>query len=118
MKNFYAVEYVNGRDTTTGEPNDKTRRMNIAIRAKVFDSHYDRNTWVLAGEYTSAMQGNCREEATLRQLRKLTRGLSVEQFSECVKHLHYIKHIKLRETKPCINTYPATPPNSPLSHAE
>lgn len=96
MKNFYAIEYVSGRDTTTGEPNDKTGRMNIAIRAKVFDSYYDRNSWVLAGEYTSAMRGNCREAATLRQLRKLTRGLSFEQFSESVKHLHYIKRVSAK----------------------
>ena len=136
MKTFYAIEYASGRDTTTGDPNPKTGCRNIAIRAKVFDSYYDRNSWVLAGAHTLAMQGNCREAATLMQLRRLTLGLSFEQFSECVKHLHYVKRVsvklkqrddqiqlqKLKKTKPAINTAitsdPSTPPNSPLSPGE
>lgn len=47
---FYAVEYTADPDTTTGEPNKRTSRMNIACKIAVFSSLTDRAEWVALGK--------------------------------------------------------------------
>ena len=89
MKNFYAVEYSSGCNTTTGEPNARTGRMSIAVSPVAFASKTERGAWVDSGNQTSSMRGNCREAVTLRQLRDLSLGLSVAEFAEHVQYLHY-----------------------------
>ena len=87
MKKFYAVEYKSGKNTTTGTPNARTGRMSIATHPVAFDSKTERDAWVDSGKNTSAMRGNCREAVSLRQLRSLCAGLSVEDFA---MHKQYV----------------------------
>ena len=42
-KFFYAVEYWDGKKTTTGEPNPRTWRMSIACDLYVFKSKNERD---------------------------------------------------------------------------
>lgn len=89
MKKFYAVEYLSGRNTTTGEPNARTRCMNIATDTVAFDSKSERISWVNDGKNTSAMRGNCRASVSLRQLRRLNLGLSLDEFNQRVEEIQY-----------------------------
>ena len=89
MGKFYAVEYESGRNTTTGQPNPKTRNYSIASGSCVFASKSERDAWVRDGDQTSAMRGNCREATTLKVLRKLCLGLSLESFRQRIEDMHY-----------------------------
>jgi len=79
-RNFYAVEYKSGRNTTTGQPNSLTGNYSIACNVRAFASKKERDNWVLEGASTSAMRGNCREEVTLKEARELYSGMNERQF--------------------------------------
>lgn len=89
MKKFYAVEYLSGRNTTTGQPNPKTGYMSIAIDSVAFTSKNERDAWVADGEHTSDMRGNCRAAVSLRQLRKLCLGMSIDEFDRLAEAIEY-----------------------------
>ena len=89
MSKFYAVEYKSGKNTTTGQPNQKTGYMSIATDSVAFTSKNDRDAWVADGEHTSDMRGNCRSAVTLRQLRNLCLGMSIDEFAEHIQYLPY-----------------------------
>ena len=89
MKYFYAVEYISGRGTTTGQPNQKTGYMSIATDSVAFASKKERDAWVADGEYTSDMRGNSRAAVSLRQLRNLCLGMSIDEFAEHIQYLPY-----------------------------
>ena len=89
MKKFYAVEYLSGRNTTTGQPNQKTGYLSIAVHPQSFSSKPERDAWVDDGEHTSDMRGNCRSAVTLRQLRGLHLGLSLDDFDRLVEAIQY-----------------------------
>ena len=78
----YAVEYMSGRNTTTGQPNKTTGYHNIACYIGVFSKKSDRDGWVEDGEITSDMQGNCREIINYSNVRGLCRGETIEQMNE------------------------------------
>lgn len=79
---FFAFEFWGSRETTTGDPNPKTGRLGIAGYTAVFSTRERRDAWVEAGRTTSAMRGCCREAVTLKELRRLCFGMSVNDFNE------------------------------------
>jgi len=88
-RTFYAVEFISGRNTTTGTPNPTTGRHSKAVRTAAFTSKADRDKWVSSGKVTSDMQGNCRESVTEKELRKLLQGLTTEEYNEHKSFLNY-----------------------------
>ena len=82
---FYAFEYASGRNTTSGQPNDKTGHLNRAGFLAVFTSRSDRDAWVESGKSTADMGGNCRESVTSSQARKLHLGMSVADYKDMVE---------------------------------
>lgn len=78
---FYGVSYKSGRSTTTGSPNKKTGRMNIAIDAKAFKTKKERDNSGL-------------EKVTRKELRTLCLGDSLSEFKEYVEMIQFEAEIK------------------------
>jgi hypothetical protein len=92
---FIGFEYWSGRNTTTGEPNKGPGkfhgRLSIAGDAKVFEGRALRDTWV-----ESAPPGTIREAISKRTLRRLTSGLTAEEFNAVWQWIVEEKTIKER----------------------
>jgi len=84
---FYGFEYWDGRQTTTGEPNQMTGRMSIAGTIAVFDNARDRGTWIGHTEYKHGLP--CRVACTKETLRSLHLGMSVADFKDHLEQLVY-----------------------------
>ena len=84
MKRYYwAVEFLGGNRTcTTGGPNKKTGRMSMAIDYTAFTTSADRDNWV-----DRAKQGKERISATLREIRGMQLGSSVQDFNEEIENI-------------------------------
>ena len=80
-KRFYGFEFLNGRNTTTGEPNTDPGRFNgrlsIAGTPEIFESQAERDEWVAADSK--------REAVTRKELRQLCRGLEKAAFEEMIE---------------------------------
>lgn len=46
---FYGIEFMDGADTTTGQPHAITGRMNHAADILIFNTKIERDTWVSDG---------------------------------------------------------------------
>lgn len=79
-RKFYAFEYTDGFNTTTGEPNTDTGKFNgrlsIAGYGKVFLSKKERDAWVLNA------RNKKRQAVTKRELRYLYKGAEKRYFDE------------------------------------
>ena len=82
---YYAFQFASGRNTTTGNTNEKTGKYSTAGTLTVFSSKKERDDWVARGKATSAMRGNCREAVTAREARELKCGQTLAQFQEEVE---------------------------------
>lgn len=91
MRTFFAVEFYSGRRTTTGKQNKRTRRYDIACTIAAFATASERDAWVAQGKPTPAMQGNCREAVTFKELRRLKRGHSELEFKALLETLKAVK---------------------------
>ena len=80
-RKYYGFEFWDSLNTTTGEPNQRTGRMNIAGDLKIFDSEIDQYAWV---NYAST-----RTRAILyrRHVRDYFLGMSLAAFNEMLKNL-------------------------------
>lgn len=81
---FYAFEYHSGRNTTSGQPNATTGRMNTAGNLAIFSKRSARDSWVEKGRATPDMGGNCRRAVTAKEARSLMAGMSTEDYSHHV----------------------------------
>jgi hypothetical protein len=81
-KIYLAVEFLSGRNTTTGTANPLTGRMSKACDLMVFSDKAERDNWVSNGKVTSDMGGNCRESVSKSAARKLKLGWSIAEFNE------------------------------------
>ncbi len=82
---YYAFQFASGRNTTTGNSNEKTGKYSTAGTLTVFSSKKERDDWVARGKVTSDMRGNCREAVTAREARELKCGQTLAQFQEEVE---------------------------------
>jgi hypothetical protein len=80
MKNFYAVEFIDGKNTTMGAPNPKTGRLSAAINTAVFYSNADRTNWI--------NRAYKRKAVSVRELRSLKMGLSKSEFDDFLNFNH------------------------------
>jgi hypothetical protein len=80
MKNFYAVEFIDGKNTTMGAPNPKTGRLSVAINTAAFCSSADRINWI--------NRAYKRKAVSVRELRALTMGLSKCEFEDFLNFNH------------------------------
>jgi len=87
MKYYYGFEYASGKRTTTGQPHPLTGRLSIAGNLVVFTNKANRNEWVLNGEITSDMQGNCRESVNQAHVRDLMLGDSINEMNEYIANI-------------------------------
>lgn len=85
-KGFIGWEYADGRETTTGYPNQDPGpyhgRLSTAGSAKMFRSKKERDEWV-----EDAPAGVIREAVNRKQLRYLERGATRDQFDEYMRYL-------------------------------
>lgn len=81
-KLFIGVEYMSGRNTTTGQPHPKTGKLSKAVKVELFTTKAGRDEWISQGKETADMQWNCREAETLAGLRALHAGMSKSDFDE------------------------------------
>jgi len=88
-KYFYAVQFMSGRNTTTGQPNAKTGYYSNAVGVNCFKTSAERDEWVSNGESTSAMRGNCRESVSKKELRDLCLGSSIIEFNEMLENIQF-----------------------------
>lgn len=79
VKYFYGFKLCGGRNTTTGEPNDKTGRMSIAGQPVVFKTMIERDKWVARSSKCLAVSGKS-------GLRKFCLGMSLTEFDEAVAY--------------------------------
>ena len=84
-RHFYAVEYWDGRATTTGSANtDRGKyngRLSNAITNKIFSSKKERDLWV--------SKSDKRESVTLREMRYLNRGMENRYWNEMLEEMHW-----------------------------
>ena len=80
MIKFYAVEYWDGKNTTTGQPNPRTGRMSRACDLVIFQSRSERNEWIKSGR-------KIREAVTRANARQLFAGWSLNDFNEHIESL-------------------------------
>lgn len=73
---FFAFAYHSGRNTTSGQPNEKTGYFNIAGNLAVFSKKLDRDKFVDESEYVSV---------SAREARGLRLGMSVSDYEEMVE---------------------------------
>lgn len=76
MGYYIGFEYMDGRNTTTGEPNKHTGRYNIAGRPRLFKTLAELGNWI--DEPTDKR----RERVTKRELRSLQRGYRLHEFKQ------------------------------------
>jgi len=77
----YAIRYWSGKSTTTGEPNKRTGRMNIAIDEKAFFSTDERKKYIAKHPEW--------EKVNLKKLRSLNLGDSFEEFTKYIDYLNF-----------------------------
>jgi hypothetical protein len=86
---YYAFEYADGKNTTTGRPNrDPGRyrgRLSIAGQAMVFHTKQKRDEWVQSG----GKSHGGRESVSIRRLRYLCRGMTAAEFTEYLDMLKW-----------------------------
>lgn len=80
----YGFEFCGDRTTTTGEPNSRTHRCNIAGSARAFRSREERSRWI-----KSARLGRLRQAVTFNGLKSLQRGLTGEEFREMCLRIQF-----------------------------
>lgn len=81
---YYAFSYADGKNTTSGQPNNKTGRLNIAGHLTAFTGKSDRDEFV---QRTGA------DPVTAKQARELHLGMSLSEYRE---HLGMICDHELR----------------------
>lgn len=74
---FYGFQFASGTRTTSGTPNEKTGRMNIAGAIFVFDKKENARKWAASAEHCT-MQ-------TKAELRTKCLGISVHDFNEILR---------------------------------
>lgn len=83
---FIGWEYTDGRETTTGQPNEGPGpyhgRLSNAGSAKMFRTKKERDAWV-----QDAPAGVIREAVDKKQLRYLKRGFTRDEFNEYLREL-------------------------------
>lgn len=86
---YYAFEYADGKNTTTGSPNDDPGRYNgrlsIAGDGVAFKTKKERDEWI--SQPSKSFGG--REAVSIRRLRYLCRGMRATHFSEYLEHLKF-----------------------------
>ena len=83
-KFYYGFEYWDGRNTTTGQPNEKTGRYSIAGDMIAFTTKADIDSWVENGEYRYGKSN--RVIVNKRELRRLALGMTVASFNQWVEY--------------------------------
>ena len=78
---FYGFEYKIGEATTTGHPNEKTGSYSIAGDLRVFKSKKERENWVYGSHKRISL--------TLKDVRKLHLGMSIEYYNEMLSFLDF-----------------------------
>ena len=78
---FYAFQFIDGRETTTGYRNPRNGRLSKAGFQRVFTSKRERDFWVTEGCYSSGG----RVSVTKRELRELCAGMSKQAFDEMLE---------------------------------
>ena len=82
MKKYYAFQYHDGKNTTSGTPNKRTGRMNIAGELKIFLTKESRDSWV--NTYYN------RGIVTAKQSRELHLGLAGYEYQEMIDSLYEV----------------------------
>ncbi len=87
-KRFYGFEYKDGVDTTTGQPNQRTMRLNRAGYIGMFDSKKERDSWVAEGSdsYGGRVATN---RAELKS--RFCAGETMAEFEEHLEMLDYLQ---------------------------
>ncbi len=85
MKKFYGFEYADGRNTTSGEVNTRTGRMNRAGWAMVFSSQAARRDWIDEGPQKYG--DDQRVSVSRRKLRALCAGMDLMEFDEMINYM-------------------------------
>lgn len=86
---FYAFRFYSLRNTTTGSPNLKTGRYDIAGETKVFSSLQKRNEWIDQEGKNNSLK-ELGERIVIngkKHLRKFHRGSTITQFNEMLESL-------------------------------
>ena len=78
---FYAFQFLDGRETTTGNRNPRNGRMSKAGFQKIFTDIKIRDAWVSAG--CDSIDG--RIAVTKKELRDLCAGMSKFAFDEMLE---------------------------------
>lgn len=80
-RKYYGFEFWDGTRTTTGDPNQRTKRMSIAGDLRIFDNTAARSVWVRKySQYTRI--AICRNE-----IRDYHLGMSITAFNEMLENL-------------------------------
>jgi hypothetical protein len=80
-RKYYGFEFWDGTRTTTGDPNQRTKRMSIAGELKVFDNTTARSIWVR--EYAKYP----RITIYRHEIRDYHLGMSIAAFNEMLENL-------------------------------
>ena len=91
MKKFYGIRFLGGNKTcTTGQPNEKTGRYNVAVDVMSFNSRSNRDEWV-NNERRSAPTGSGGGERLAvkkSDLKKYRRGMSGVEFDQHINDIN------------------------------
>ena len=77
---YYAVRLWDGRNTTTGSPNEKTRRLSIACDMYVFSSKKERDN------YVENANSHKTYSVTKKELRQHHLGMTIADFNHAIAH--------------------------------
>jgi len=80
-KRFYGFQFIDGRETTTGYINHRTKRLSKAGFEQVFTDKISRDDWVAEG--CDSIGG--RIAVTKLQLREFFAGMSMQEFDEMME---------------------------------
>ncbi len=78
-KKFYGFQYGSGRDTTTGRPNESTKRFSIYGDLAVFSTEEKRNCWITQDDLLPRCM------LTAKEARQHCLGLSIDDYNDLVE---------------------------------
>jgi len=84
MKHFYGIQFKDGMNTTTGEPNKISGRMSIACDIVVFKTRRKRGNW-LANE-----RDKTRIPVTLKEIPRYHRGMKTRDLKKEIDSLIFM----------------------------
>ena len=87
MKKYYGVRFHGGNRTcTTGEPNEKTGKMSLAVSIEKFNTKTDLEKWLDAEDRCkpTGLGGGERMQINKNEIRQYCLGMSIENFNEYI----------------------------------